>query len=198
MVERFSWPSSIMKKSVDTFKILSLDPGTTFTGYGLIEAKIDSLEMVAAKAWTVDASKHIDTEAWNSCLYGERFARVKKHGVIFRYFLKKYNPLIVVCESPFYNPRRPNAYGALLEIVLTVREVLYNWDKWMDLYQIDPATAKKSIGVAGNSGDKSLVKKKLLELKEFKDIGLEDFDEHSADALLIAKCQLDKLKASSA
>ena len=63
-------------------------------------------------------------------------------------------------------------------------------------HQIDPATAKKSIGVAGNSGDKSLVKQKLLSLDEFKNVGIEDFDEHSADALLIAKCLFDRIKAS--
>lgn len=183
-----------MPDSEDTFTILSLDPGTIFTGYGLIKANIQTLEMVQAKAWTVDASKLVDIQDWDTGLYGERFARVKQHGIAFYEYLIEHQPMVVVCESPFYNPRRPTAYGALLEIVLTIREQLYQWDRWMMLHQIDPATAKKSIGVPGNSGDKSLVKEKLLQLNEFKNIGLEDFDEHSADALLIAKCQLDKLR----
>lgn len=185
-----------MSKPVDTFTILSLDPGTGFTGYGLITAKIETLDMVQAKAWTVDAHTLIKPDDWDVKMYGERFARVKQHGTMLRKFLLEYDPLVVVCESPFYNPRRPTAYGALLEVVLTIRETLYNWDRWMILHQIDPATAKKSIGVPGNSGDKALVKKKLLELPEFKNIGLEDFDEHSADALLIAKCQLDRLRSN--
>lgn len=185
-----------MSNDQSTFRILSLDPGTGYTGYGLIEADIETLQMVEAKAWTVDAYKLIDNEGWDAQMYGERFSRIKEHGRRFHSYLKEYQPLIVVCESPFYNPRRPTAYGALLETVLTIREVLYQWDRWMTLHQIDPATAKKSIGVPGNSGDKSLVKKKLLELPEFKNIGLDDFDEHSADALLIAKCQLERLKDS--
>lgn len=183
-----------MSEPGNTFTILSLDPGTGYTGYGLITANIDSLEMVSASAWTVNAHKLIDRDGWDVSLYDERFARIKQHSYKFEEYLKKYQPLIVVSESPFYNPRRPSAFGALLEVILTIRETLYRWDRWMFLYQIDPATAKKSVGVPGNSGDKSLVKKKLLELPEFKSIGLEDFDEHSADALLIAKCQLDKLR----
>lgn len=186
--------SEIMKEDKDCFTILSIDPGTIYTGYGLIKAKIEDLTMVQAKAWTVNASELIESQSWDEQLYGERFARVNQHAVKFKEYLNIYNPLIVVSESPFYNPRRPAAYGALLEIVLTIRQTLYNWDKWKILYQIDPATAKKSIGVPGNSGDKLLVKQKLLELKEMKSVGIEDFDEHSADALLIAKCQLDKIK----
>ena len=178
------------------FTILSVDPGTIFTGYAIIKADYQSLKMTEAKAWTVDASGLIDDTGWDSELYGNRFARIKQQGYKFHSYLRMYDPLYVVCESPFYNPRRPNAYGALLEVVFTLRETLYRWDRWKMFHQIDPATAKKSIGVAGNSGDKSLVKQKLLSLDEFKNVGIEDFDEHSADALLIAKCLFDRIKAS--
>lgn len=184
-----------MTEPVNTFFILSLDPGTINTGYGLIEVDIETLNMVSAKAWTINASKLTNDDDWDVHLYDDRFARINQQCAKFRSYLKEYDPLIVVCESPFYNPGRPNAFGALLEVVLKIRETLYRWDRWMTLNQIDPATAKKGIGVPGNSGDKGLVKKKLLELKDFQDIGLEDFDEHSADALLIAKCQLERLRA---
>ena len=35
-----------------TFKILSIDPGTTNTGYAVIEATIQTLQIVRAVAWS--------------------------------------------------------------------------------------------------------------------------------------------------
>lgn len=176
-----------------TFKILSIDPGTTHTGYALLTVDHSQMKIVAAKAWTVHADKCITDEDWDVHLYNERFARVKQHGAIFYHYLKKYQPVSVVCESPFYNPKRPNAYGALLEIVLTIRAALYRFDKWLYLHQIDPSTAKKNIGVPGNSNDKSLIKQSLLQHPDFKNANLQDFDEHAADALAIGYCHLQRL-----
>lgn len=181
----------------DTFKILSIDPGTVNQGYGLIEAEVQSLKLVKAMAWTVDASKFTTNEDADTLLYGPRFSRVRKHGLVFKHYLQKFDPLIVVCEAPFYNPRRPEAFSALLETIFTIRHQLYVWDRCMKLETIDPSSAKKSIGVSGISGDKSLIKSKLLQIDEFIDAGVQDFDEHSADALLIGKCFLDRLRQAN-
>ena len=76
--------SEIMKEDKDCFTILSIDPGTIYTGYGLIKAKIEDFTMVQAKAWTVNASELIESQSWDEQLYGERFARVNQHAVKFK------------------------------------------------------------------------------------------------------------------
>ena len=179
---------------MNSFNILSIDPGTTHTGYGLIKADIETLNIHSAKAWSVDASKMIDPQGHDSQLYGERFSRVKMHALKFTSYLNKYKPIVVVSESPFYNPRRPQAFAALLEIVLSIRSSLYEWDPCMQLETIDPSSAKKNIGVKGSSGDKELILSAMRDNVELKQYVQSDLDEHAADALNIGYCQLCRIR----
>lgn len=177
-----------------TFKILSIDPGTTNTGYAVVEATIQTLQIVDAQAWSINAAKIIDASSWDSMGFGTRFSRVQALRNCFTQYLHHFRPLLVVSEAPFYNPKRPQAYGALLEVVLAFKDALYHYDRCMTLEFIEPSVAKKSIGVSGICSDKYLIRDTLVSTPELKNYNLKDLDEHASDALLVAKCQLDVLR----
>lgn len=177
-----------------TFNILGIDPGTSTTGYSLLIVRMSDLSIAHARGWTIDASKRVNPEDYTSELYGSRFLKVAEHGRLFRKYLKAYNPLIVVSESPFYNPKRPQAFAALLEIIMQLKTDLYNWDPWMQLFTIDPSTAKKNLHVSGISSDKELIMNAIKTNDELKQFDYSHCDEHSADAISIAYCKLCQIR----
>ena len=169
----------------DTFTILGVDPGSETVGYAIIEVGIKSLDIVNATAFTVTGSKlpqlcYTDTE-----LYHDRYARIQAHRDAFKRILETLDPLAKVCESPFFNPRRPSAFGVLMEVVAAIQETVRLWDNWKSVKFVDPPTAKKSFGAAGNAGkpDMAIAYQKLSQL-HFP--GTMNLDEHSIDALAIA------------
>lgn len=176
------------------FPILGIDPGTNTAGYAIVIADIFTLEVHHAEAWTVNASQLITKNDWPVQLYGERFGKIEHQKLAFRDALYKYNPIIVACESPYYNPHRPEAYAALLEFLHGIRDTLYLWDRQMVLNLVEPAPAKKNIGVKGNSGDKELIKQAIANCPDYCMVDTTNLDEHSIDALLIAKYKLDELR----
>jgi hypothetical protein len=95
------------------------------------------------------------------------------------------NPLGIISESPFYSSRMPSAFGALTEVVCSIRQAVMVYDAWRVLYLIDPPSVKKALGCKGN-GDKVAVKEALLRLPLLCNViegGVQALDEHSIDAV---------------
>lgn len=176
------------------FTIVSTDPGTTTCGFGLIQVDPEDLSVLSATAWTIDGSIGLTGSEWLTELYSERYSRVQVIREAFEKTLQMYSPNLVRSESPFYNPGRPGSFEALLHVIFALRESLYKWSAWYELELIDPASAKKLIGVPGNSNEKDLVKKALLAHPDFHDKGIENLDEHSYDALLIGWSAVQALR----
>jgi Holliday junction resolvasome RuvABC endonuclease subunit len=179
---------------VDAFNMLSLDPGTETLGHAIIQVHCESLEIVNAEAWTVHASKLPYLSEWNASLYHDRFARIQALKQSLLKTLEIYNPSIVACESPFYNPRRPNAFEALLDVLFAIRETVFQWNPNISIAFITPSLAKKSIGVSGQSGDKDLVIKTILAHEKFKYLQLDGIDQHSADAMAVGYCRYTQIQ----
>ena len=180
---------------LDAFNMLSLDPGTETLGHAIIQVHAETQEIVNAEAWTVHASKLPYLSEWNTSLYHERFARIQALKESLRQTLEVYNPSIVACESPFYNPRRPNAFEALLDVLFAIRDTVFQWNPNVCIAFVTPSLAKKSIGVSGQSSDKDLVIKTILAHDKFKDLGLGNIDQHSADAMAVGYYRYTQLKS---
>ena len=98
-----------MNKSVskqneeDTFKILSIDPGTQTLGYAILEVDIQTLKVVNCFAWTVDSTRLELYSEETAATFSEKFARIIAHKVNFNNVLEYYQPLVVVSETPFFS-----------------------------------------------------------------------------------------------
>lgn len=172
----------------DTAFIVGIDPGSENLGFASIEFNLDDFSIVSTRAQTFTGSKLMVKNSWLIESRGERVARINALRLIVYKKLEALQPIQVVCESPFYNPRRPMAYGVLIEVMLALKEVTYEHDPWRELYLIDPPTVKKCVGAAGNA-DKVKVKEAVLALPGLNYDGyvpLQDLDEHSIDAIAVA------------
>ncbi len=178
----------------DTCFIFSIDPGTVNMGFSLIQVNFQTMAVVDAKAWTIDAAKLLKADDWNAQRYGDRYARIKILAKLFENILRQFKPVAVCSEAAFYNPRRPNAYEALLEVIFIVRETLDLWDPWKTLITIEASVAKKTFGVKGNSKDKGDVKRELMKLPQLAHLDFDQIDEHACDSLLIGLSCFERFK----
>jgi Holliday junction resolvasome RuvABC endonuclease subunit len=172
----------------DTFTIVGIDPGTHSLGYAVLTIDVATLAIRRTTAMTFIATKLLAKEAWMTDAHGERVARIAAlEEALWLSFIRD-QPLMIASESPFFNPGRPMAFGALIEILAAIRQATIRYDVWRRLYLIDPPSVKNAVGARGD-GNKDAVKKRILNMAELNYEGPVDIsllDEHSLDAIAVA------------
>lgn len=173
--------------SPTTACIVGIDPGSQTLGLAILEFDTTTKEIVKTTAITYVGTKLPYMSDWITKLHGERAARIIAHRENLTEIFKSINPTAVYCESPFYNPGRPMAYGALVEVLSAIRLSIINWSQWVGLESVDPPTVKKAVGARGGAKkDEMMVAVQAME-KELKlDKSPSEYDEHCIDAIAVA------------
>ncbi len=180
------------RESDKVANIIGIDPGSQTLGLSVLSFDVTTLEIVSTQAQTFIGDKLPFYDPYTVTTHGERLARIYAHRTNLFNILCHYRPITLVCESPFFNPRRPNAYAALLEVMAEVRNGLRMYDPYMTLITIDPPTVKKAVGAAGNADKEGVFNallKKQEELKFTTMNNIQTLDEHSVDAVAVAYCR---------
>ncbi len=179
-------------------RIVGIDPGSTTLGFSILEYDLHSFEIVRTYARTFNAGKMKLSEL-DIANHSERYARIYElMDTLYDAFVEM-EPTFVISESPFMAMRRPQAYGALVEVVFAIRSALRKYDPTMNLDLIDPPRAKNAVGAAGNAKKEQVhaALKKLLPNLHFDETrsseSFDKLDEHSVDGLAIAYSRWRKL-----
>lgn len=188
-----------MEKEIDSnsFKLVSIDPGTDNLGFCIMDISYENFSILKTTVSTIVASKSVFEDSLISQIHGYRMARIQKLKQTLIDHFNKINPAIIVCESPFFNPRRPGAFQPLAEILFAIKESTIEYNSWLPLYLIDPSSIKKSVNAPGNA-DKIIMKKQVCSLTDLNyegDVTLEDLDEHSIDAIAVGYCHVKSIKS---
>lgn len=179
------------------YRVAGIDPGTDTLGFSVLDLDLKDGEIRVEESLTLFGSKMVKERQGVADVHGARFARLQglEEALVQSFFYWK--PHAIICESPFYNPRRPGAYAALIEAVGMVQRAVYGYAPQMALLTIDPASAKALLGVSGKSGDKDLVKQAIVKRTDIHNphgIDLTALDEHSIDSLAIAYYRIAQVK----
>lgn len=172
------------------YRIVGIDPGTDTVGFAVIDLDLVTGNMAIGEVHTLVGSEHLKYYRRRCATHGARFVRLQliKESLIEGFLVQQ--PDAVICESPYFNPRRPGAFYALVEAVSTVKEAVYEYRDDLACLFVDPAKAKANIGVSGKSGDKEAIGPALAQATYLKGLprfaALPYWDEHSRDALAIA------------
>jgi Holliday junction resolvasome RuvABC endonuclease subunit len=167
--------------------IVGIDPGSETLGVCILYFNVVTIQVTEIITNTYIGSK-LPISPMLSLMHGDRVSRIAAHQLNLINIYRQHNPVAVVSEAPFYNPRRPNAFGALVEVICAIRNSVINYSDTMCLYQIDPASVKRAIGAKGNA-DKDVVKQHIGLIPEIVNnlkIPLNLLDEHSIDATAVA------------
>ena len=168
--------------------ILSFDPGLSYSGwaYSTVNEKenifcVENFGMLTPNK-TVDHKELRDDVS----IYGRRTITLALLRDMMRELLSQYNPEYIVSEDAFFNPRRPQAYEALIHWLLTVSLLLKDEYK-KPLFRIPPKLVKKFISGEGTS-DKSGVQAAIFQHKDIKFLQPPEENslvEHEGDAIAI-------------
>jgi Holliday junction resolvasome RuvABC endonuclease subunit len=124
--------------------------------------------------------------------HSERFARIDTLGLNILDILRYHQPIAVVCESPFFNSKRPQAFAALIEATNMIRQTVWAYDRSIGLDLVDPPSVKRAVGAKGNAGkdDVHTAVTAIGELNYEGLLPLSSLDEHSIDAIAVAYSKL--------
>lgn len=178
---------------LSNFRILSIDPGTNFTGTSILDIDLNN----DIKLKFVETIKAVNLAKKNNSIlhvYGSRFTRIHVTGQQITKLLLEYNPDAVISESPYLG-KFPQSFAALTEILSEFRRRTFAYNVSVPFITIDPSTVKKSLGVKGTSGDKKLMRKAIEKIK-FKNSDYSNYnllDEHSIDAIAVGLWYLKEM-----
>lgn len=185
----------IPEQGSNTSCIVGIDPGSENLGISVLEFDLTTLQIVKTTAQTVVGSKLMKKNSWAIELHGERASRIEALQKAILDVLNKYEPVLIVCESPFFSSRMPSAFGVLMEVLVAIKQAVEQFSKWKIIHLIDPPTVKRGVGGKGNA-DKFKMKELVCNLPDinyFGDVPITDLDEHSIDAIAVAYTRFKEL-----
>jgi Holliday junction resolvasome RuvABC endonuclease subunit len=169
----------------DSYHVLSIDPGSR-KGLGFAISRIDGEKMTVVHATTINVIQVCKIHGYADTMVS-RLDAIQK---IASRFIDDWDIKVVVIENCYFRHGLPQAYRALISVIMAIEEVSNRYFGVGSLVKLEASVIKASILVAGNSGDKSLVKDQLLKIDPcylvLPHVQLYNLlDEHSVDAIAI-------------
>ncbi len=179
-------PLIIPKEHLVPYKIVAIDPGSNFLGLSVLE--IDpNCSILSIVSQTLNVESLVESAFENRDIQSNRVNKqLKIETELYRIFTY-YKPLLVICESPFYNRLRPGAFAPLVEVLSAIQRTVINYNQLVPFTTVEPSVIKKSIG-AGHICGKEEVKAALMATPEILNAlttNLNYLDEHAIDSIAV-------------
>lgn len=177
--------SQVSSKQDLSLRIMGVDPGTENLGMSL-----GVCDFMTPKYNIIDAStfdiKHLIHKT-NSYLTQYQSRNIAMYTAVYQLVYQAVHDLqpdLVICESPYMDRRFPLSYMLLSLCSQAVEQAVKDYSIFIPFEYIDPASAKKGVGVKGNNGDKNLMREAILSNKLITgSIDLSLLDEHAIDSI---------------
>jgi Holliday junction resolvasome RuvABC endonuclease subunit len=177
---------------------MAIDPGTNTLGVSILSLDLEYGVITVEFVTTLVAENMVRPYESIVTYHSERFTKLYALQNSLTYLMSQFQVHAVVSESPYLG-RFPQAFAALTECMSMLRNAMLNFDPYMYLFTIDPATIKTNVGVSGKSGDKLLMRKAVMDLWNRQEIQisngiiLSELDEHSIDSIAAGYSRLRQM-----
>lgn len=172
---------------LETFNIVSIDPGSRFCGLALIRVSMDDNSIHSTHAMTLNLDRLLSSSLTEEIisLRGARHHRLEALRENLLSLFRYMQPNVIVSESPFFNSKMPNAYGALVETMSTILGAITEFNKSKQLILVPPSCVKNAVG-GGGAVKKDKIQELVVNLKDLNYVDKEELlklDEHAIDAI---------------
>jgi Holliday junction resolvasome RuvABC endonuclease subunit len=166
--------------------ITGIDPGSEFLGLCNLFFDVVTLDLLSVRAYTFVGSRLPYFSSITEYHHGHRRARLDAHQENLVSIFRIVNPLVVVCESPFFHNKRPSAFQPLVETLEMVKDAYYEYDPFSIIHQIDPASVKLAVG-ATSGAKKEAVHNAIMRMTDipFEGCSPRTMSEHALDAFAV-------------
>lgn len=171
--------------------IAATDPGTTNLGLSFLDIDPLTLDLIRVRATSYKSERLFDYDPDVIDNHSDRIARVCAQSANLLQQFRENKPFVICSESPFFYKFRPQAYGALMEILFAIRHAAISYDKMVRFFLYEPSKVKKALG-AGYVG-KDTVRASVAGNEEIMAAlvgSLDDLDEHAIDATCVGYTHL--------
>jgi Holliday junction resolvasome RuvABC endonuclease subunit len=180
-----------MEQEKSNVRVLCFDPALSCAGWGVIDFNPEKNKPVVTRFGSikpaVDAAKvlHRDEVAQ----FGKRLITLGLLEEQVVLLMNEFLPDYIVVEDIFYNPKRPNAYAALLQWICVV-DILCKVRFGKRVYKVPTRSAKQYVTGSGGalkiSVRQAILDDTNVEFKQKKQA--ENLSDHEADALAVGLC----------
>jgi Holliday junction resolvasome RuvABC endonuclease subunit len=183
-------------KDRDIGTICGIDPGSNMLGLGIIRFNLRTLDIVSVQGMSFKSEPMMEDDDLISITQLERTSKInaQQHNLV--QYLSFFQPFVVICENPFINRFRPNAFAPLVEVVYAIRTAVRDYNPVVKFITYEPSVIKKAVG-AGAIAGKEAVKAAILSNTELNPnplTNLSDLDEHALDAIAAAYTHLQRYR----
>lgn len=165
-------------------RVLGIDPGVETCGISILDL-VNLKEIHVLHAETIITERLLFRYKFLSELHGDRHLKQRILMEEITRILSEYLPYLVIIEDSYYNPKRPQAYASLKELIALIKHVIFSFSVNIPSFTIESASVKKLMGVPGNCGDKEIMKDALIkqDISYESPLSICQLDEHSIDSI---------------
>lgn len=170
-----------------TYQIMGIDPGLNFTGLSVLTVDAQTKAILSVFATTLVNKRLPDQTRLDIEFIPERLIKLYKLKDAITLALHTYQPIVMVCESPFFNPTMPNAFGSLVETLNFIRQALVEFNPNIPFTTVAPLQVKATVG-AGSQKGKLDMKACVMAREDIMSVlqnDIETLDEHAIDAIVV-------------
>ncbi len=172
--------------SPNSICLLGIDPGTTKLGVSIMDISLNTFEILSTQAQTINGEKLANHSLLESH-YSNRHSRINGMMDYLLNLCINYQPFAIISEAPFYNPTRPAAFEALVDVINALRNMVLEYDIYKPLILVPPSNVKNAVGAKGGA-NKITIKdavKKLTDLNYKNQEEFHNLDEHAIDSIAV-------------
>ena len=175
----------IRTEKFKNFSVIGIDPG--LTQCGIASLCVNEGQLVSIDALTLINNKIALKSPFQPEYRTDREIRSDKLRLAFESILHQVQPILVCCESPFYNPSSPSAYGSLTDTVSILRLSTQTYCPDVSFVSYAPQEVKQTFKRAGKLGKETMREalKQDTKLCSLVTCSIDLLDEHSIDAIAV-------------
>jgi len=166
---------------------IGIDPGLATCGISVFRVFDNRLQSI--EAFTLINNKIRFESEYQEEFQSERNAKMHRLCLAFRSVLYSVNPILICCESPFYNPKMPSAFGSLTETVTALRMETNQYNINIPFICYSPQQVKQTFKRSGQTG-KLVMREALAQDNNLRSkliTPVETLDEHAVDAIAVGQ-----------
>lgn len=170
-----------------TYTLLTIDPGLNNTGLAFFKIDPDQPAILSIDTELLSAQRLVDDSGFDQEDHFERLVKRSAQARALKRILEHLDPCIVVCESPFFNAKRPSSFAILTEVVTHLFDTVAMHNPLCRFHWHAPQHVKKAIGCAGIKG-KEIIQESLQKIDQITSVlvkPLDEISEHERDAIAV-------------
>lgn len=181
--------SIIVPCGYNVLRLLSIDPSSTCVGVSRFLADNITNRIIDIKSGTINLDSYNYDTMLLSEIHGDKNIRLVKLEYKMKELIDSIQPDVVVCESAFFNPSRPNAFASLTEVIWLLRRLTINYNPYIRFVTLPPKTIKEAIGsMKITDKGKDPVKEAIVKIPEVYNLihnFIDSLDNHAIDSVAI-------------